>query len=198
MSKKIILFSLLAIIVVGGSVTIFNLYNRSGQEKNTEISAILAKVTPEELIKGSDGVIIGTVKDLSVTKAPSNLRAGEQDIVTNVNIAVEKYLSNPKNLSLENITVQVVGGTIGKETMTAEDSPDFEVGQKVLVFLKQGSNGILTVYGWSQGKYTVVNDQISGSEKERDVFKSIFGRELTITELEKQIDSSSSSSKNIK
>ncbi len=198
MSKKIILFSLLAIIVVGGSVTIFNLYNRLGQEKNTEISTILAKVTPEELINGSDGVIIGTVKDLRATKAPSNLLAGEQDIVTNVNIAVEKYLSNPKNLSLENITVQVAGGTIGKETMTAEESPDFEVGQKVLVFLKQGSNSVLTVYGWSQGKYVVVDDQIGGSEKERDVFKSIFGRELTITELEQKIDSLSSSTKNIK
>jgi len=198
MIKKNILFYLLAVIVVAGSVTIFNLYNRSNQGKTTEINTLLAKVTAEEIIKGSDGVIIGTVKDLRATKAPSSLRAEEGDIVTNVSIAVEKYLSNPKNLSLTNITVQVVGGTIGKETMIAEDSPDFEVGQKVLVFLKQGSNGVFTVYGWSQGKYTVTNDKIAGSEKEQEIFKGIFGKELTINELEQKISSLSSSSKDIK
>lgn len=108
--------------------------------------------------------------------------------MTNVNILVEKYLFNPKNLSLSNVTVQTIGGTINNKTMIAEDSPVFQKGEKVIVFLRQKNDTTFTVYGWSQGKYTILNDKLAGNENEKDIFKSIFGKEMTVTEFEKQIE----------
>lgn len=188
MNKKIISFSLIAIIVVAGSIVVFNLFNRSSEKTVTKVDAILIKATPEEIVKQSDGIIIGTVESLQVVKAPSDLRTNEDDIVTNANILVEKYLFNPKNLSLPKVTVQTIGGTIDNKTMISEDSPIFQKGEKVIVFLHQKNDTTFTVYGWSQGKYTILNDKLADNQNERDIFKSIFGKEMTITEFEKQIE----------
>lgn len=189
MNKKIISFSLIAIIIVASSIIIFNLFNHSSEKTVTKVSAVLAKVTPEEIVKQSDGIIIGTVESLQVTKAPSDLRANEEDIVTNVDILVERYLFNPKNLSLSKITVQTIGGTIDDKTIIAEDSPIFQKGDKVVVFLHQKNDATFTVYGWSQGKYTILDDRLANNQNEQDIFKSIFGKEMTLTEFEKQIES---------
>ncbi|MEI7620039.1 MAG: hypothetical protein WCJ57_00530 [Candidatus Falkowbacteria bacterium] len=188
MNKNRIIILLASVVVIAVFAAIFNFYNHSSNRLMTNISNSLVRVTPGEMVKQSDLIIIGTVKGLKTAKAPSVLQKGEEDIVTNVNISVEKYLSNPNNLSLSEIVVQTVGGTIDKETMVAEDSPSFEEGERAVVFLQKKDDNTFTVYGWSQGKYTINNGNIAGNEKEKDIFRGIFGKDMTLDEFEKEIE----------
>jgi len=195
MNKKITTLVLILIIIGAGTITVFNLYGHSQEKKDTIVSALLIKLTPEEIVNQSDGIIIGTVKDLQTAKVPSNFRSEKKDIVTNAVISVEKYLFNPKNLSLSDVTVQTVGGTIGNESMTMEDSPVFEKGQRVVVFLRQENNNTFTVFGGPQGKYTINNDNVAYGTQEQETFNGVFGKQMTLDELEKDVNSLVSSSK---
>lgn len=189
MNKKRIIILLISIVIIAGFAALFNFYSYPLNRKMTSISNILIRTTPEEMVKQSDLIVIGTVSDLKAAKAPSVLQEGEEDIVTNINISVEKYLSNPNNLSLSELVVQIVGGTINKETMVVEDSPSFDEGQRVVVFLQKKDDNTFTVYGWSQGKYTISNGNIADNGKEKDLFKGIFGKDMTLDEFEKEIES---------
>jgi hypothetical protein len=194
MNKKITTIILIIIIIGAGSVVTFNIYNHYQEKKNISVDLVLAKLTPEEIVKQSDGVILGTVEDLQVTKTPSNLQADGEDIVTNANISVEKYLYNPRNLQATDITVQTIGGTIGNVTMESSEAPTFEKGQRVIVFLRQKDDKIFTVFGWIQGKYTINNGNVADSGKEADIFSNVFGKQMTLDEFENQISSIVSSS----
>jgi len=190
MNKKNII-SIFAIFAIGLSVFIILYAFKKPIEKTTiHINAILPQISQEELINQSDGVIVGIVKDLKVLKTSSSVRPNEEDIVTNATIVVEKYISNPKNLSDKEITVQTIGGTIGNETMTAEESPTFKIGEKVIVALKKrnDSNNVFTIYGWAFGKYTVDSNDNIGNEKESVYFNTVFGKKMNFDEFEKEIE----------
>lgn len=187
MNKKIILF-LLAILVVGGSAGII-VFRDNSEKTTTAVHAVLAQVTPEELVNSSDGVIVGIVQESRVDKVASTIRLGKKDIVTTNIISIEKYISNPHNLSAKEITVQVIGGTIGDETMEAEEAPKLKKEDRVLIFLKQVEGNNFTVYGWSQGKYTISADGKVGTEEELPYFRSVFGKDMTLHELEAKIAS---------
>jgi hypothetical protein len=175
MNKQI---ALLALVVIGlGSAGSFVLWHQSSPEVVSKMDAILAKITPDELVKNSSGVVLGTVENLGVEKIPSSLRPGKDDIVTNATIRAEKYLFNPANLTEQEVTVQVIGGTIGDETMNAEESPSFKVGDRVIVFLNKKDDKTYTVYGWAQGKYTVDSNGMVGVGDERVYLKDVFGAE---------------------
>ncbi len=165
----------------------FSFCGHPAEKITTKVDTVLAKVTSKDMVKDSDAVILGTVNGLKTTIAASNLRPEEKDIVTDVSISVEKYLSNSKNISAKEVVVRVLGGTIGNKTMISENSPVFENGQRVVVFLKKGDNDIFTVYGWAQGKYTVDDSNIASLGKENDIFKGIFGKNMTLNEFEEEI-----------
>ncbi|MFA5247730.1 MAG: hypothetical protein WC415_00580 [Patescibacteria group bacterium] len=196
MNKKITTLILALIVIISGSVVAFNFRPHAVSKKiNTRISSILVKLSPEEITKQSDVVIVGTVKDLKTLKTKSNFWSkDDEDIVTNANVEVEKYLFNPKNLSGLEIIVQTIGGTIGNETMFAEDEPKLEKGQRVIVFLRQAKNGAYIVFGGPQGAYTINGNNVAVGEKEQNVFSDVFGKQMALDELEKQISTIVSSS----
>ncbi len=194
MNKKIALFAL-AVVVAGSAGSFFwsrNHVNGNQERTVTTLHSIYGKTTPEELFQLTDGIVLGTVENLQVAKIPSRLADGKQDIVTNASIRVEKYLKNPKNLTAPEITVQTVGGTLGNQTMFSDDSPSFEKGQRVVVFLHQEPDGVFTIFRWGQGKYTVSDDgQVGTGKQETSFFNNVFGKDMTISQLETEIASAS-------
>jgi hypothetical protein len=52
------------------------------------------------------------------------------------------------------LTIQVLGGRIGEEWQACAESPELEVGERVLLFVRP-YNGRLWTTGWLQGKYRV-------------------------------------------
>ena len=138
------------------------------------IDATLVAYTYEDLNNYSDTVIIGTVKEILPSKW--NTADGKQpdktaaelessDIIyTDIIINVDKCLKNP--LSSNEVTVRVIGGTVGNVSLTTDEESNFKLGEKVLLYLKEdtycdtknvGSDHFVTT-GHVQGKFTLTAD----------------------------------------
>jgi hypothetical protein len=185
--------------LVAGSTVGGILYIQASQNKptaSTAIEALLPKLTPDELLERSSGVVLGTVTHLEVEKISSWIRpwGDNEDIVTNATIEVEKYLYNPKQLTSDTVTVQVIGGELGNETMSAEESPSFQIGDRVIVYLNQKEENLYTVYGWALGKYTVDDkNNVAVGPEESFFFRDVFGKEhMTLKEFEDSVALSAS------
>lgn len=196
--KKFALIALIAIVMGIGSVAAFNYYHNLNNPKTTYVNSILVEITPEDLVKQSSGIVLGKVEKTQAIKIPSKIRANKEDIVTIATVKVEKYLANSKNLPTSYIDVQVLGGTVGNETMVAEDSPTFEQGERAIIFLNEidASINAFTVYAGVQGKFTIQTDGSVGNDRERVYFEKVFEKDMTLKELEDKIASISSSLSN--
>lgn len=192
MDKKIILIALFAVVAGIGSVAVFN-HRDLKEPKISYVSNAFIELTPDEIVKQSNGIVLGSVENIQVIKANSRIRSGEEDILTKVTIKVEKYLSNPKefsgDLAAPTIDVEVIGGTFGNETMVSDGSPTFEKGERVAVFLgpEDTNTNAFTVYAGPQGKFSVLENNIIGNEKEKVFVNKLFGRGVSLNELESMI-----------
>lgn len=188
-TKKFILSGL---ILVGlGTFGIYKFYSPIDSASITiDSHALLPQFTKQELIRQSDIIVLGKVKSMTSTKIPSVVRENEIDIVTYINIQVEKYLRNYGGIDSTDITLQTLGGTVGNMTMNVLEAPSFAKNERVLVFLKKNPEGILSVYGWAAGKYSVADDgSIGVGERERGYFRDIFGIDrMTLDEIAKEIE----------
>jgi hypothetical protein len=73
-------------------------------------------------------------------------------ILTEVTVKTEEYL---KGYEGDVVKFTIHGGTVGDVTMTMSESPNFKVGEKVLLFLKATD---CRLAGWYQGKYIIEGD----------------------------------------
>ncbi|TFG74146.1 MAG: hypothetical protein E4H21_11350 [Thermodesulfobacteriales bacterium] len=172
MSNKKILYAstLLAIIIIVGGIAIFV----SG--KNTEPITIHSEglwdvnvLNTTNLVKGSDVIVIGEVKEIlpsrwTTTDGKRPVKIDDERIYTDFIIRVDEYLKNPQ--STKEITVRTLGGKVDDDSMIVEDEAEFKPNEKVLLFLttedpftKNIGSEHLRVTGWVHGKFTIINDQ---------------------------------------
>lgn len=135
----------------------------------------ILKCTHQDLSSNSDVIVIGTVNETfpsrwntidgkQPNKPLTELIPGIDMIYTDISISVDKYIKNP--LSSKEIIVRTVGGTVGKVTINSEDEPNFEPGEKVLLYLSKDTSPYTAnvgpehffVYGSMQGKFKLTND----------------------------------------
>ncbi|HVR75188.1 MAG TPA: hypothetical protein VMT52_12680 [Planctomycetota bacterium] len=114
--------------------------------------AALVSLSLGELAAKSTSVITGEVTALRSYRAPF-LNLGEV-IFTDVTIRVESVLKGEPEI--REITIQVLGGNIGRAFQICPDSARYEKGEKVLVFVKE-YNGRIWNTGWLQGKYRLID-----------------------------------------
>ena len=147
--------------------------NANSDKVTLTVSGSLEYVSPEEMSRMSDVVIIGTVKEV----LPSEWNTGDgqipnddiyelewYDIYTDVVINVDEYLKNP--LSEKELIVRTLGGEKDVISIVVEDEVSFNPGEKVFLYLKNDtwpntmSNGPehFVVTGVSQGKFTLTDD----------------------------------------
>lgn len=62
------------------------------------------------------------------------------------------------------ITVRLLGGTVGSLTSHVSGTPRFRPGEEVVLFLQPTSRGDLSVVGWHQGTFRIQRDPHSGEE----------------------------------
>lgn len=191
MNRNLYIIGALLILAVASGV-VYGLTEKYRQptEVTVSVNSIMIQRTVEELTKNSDAAIVGVIEDIAVVKEKSVFRPGESDIVTVATIRVEKYLSNNKGLDSSVIEVRTIGGTVGDFTMVAEDSPSFDIGSRVVVFVYRFSGDDYWVAGDAQGKFTINEDGTLGTEREKPFIGSVFGTEnVTLADLEKQMSS---------
>ena len=105
-------------------------------------------MTVEELVAGSDHVVIGTVQVVH-----PRWNATRTSIVTDVSITAQEYFKS--TTFKPELLLTLPGGTVEGLTVKVEDVPTFDVADTVLLFLKDRPTGELQVVGLSQGVYYV-------------------------------------------
>ena len=114
------------------------------------VSAEVEDMSLEDLTSKASTILRGTVSNVE-----SHWNEDQTMIYTSVTISVEGYLKGatmPKE-----VIIEVPGGTVGEITLWVSDTPTFEEGQEVILFLREE---YFQIVGWSQGKYTIVDDMV--------------------------------------
>jgi hypothetical protein len=105
-------------------------------------------MSDEDLVHSSVVIVVGRVQSIrTATDSPARIE-------TEVDLLVETQL---KGQVPQSLTIVVPGGTANGIRRVIFGAPQFFVGERVLVFLRQRPDGRLMVNGLAMGKYTVVS-----------------------------------------
>lgn len=138
-----------------------------------EVSTSLLGFNYTELSNRSDTIVIGTVKEtlpskwntVDGKKSDPDVKFSPFNVIyTDIIISVDEYVKN--QLSTKEVRVRVEGGTVGNDTLVVDYEPEFEPGEKVLLYLmkddKPGTQNIgpehFIMTGCVQGKFTLTDD----------------------------------------
>jgi hypothetical protein len=115
-------------------------------------------VPPEfaELVNGSDYIVRAVVR--SVT-AVEKTRARGAKIFTEVELdVVEVVAGNPP----AKVTLEMLGGRVGKKEMVVEGAPRFHVGDEDILFVSGNGRNLSPLYAMMFGRYPILRDPVSG------------------------------------
>ncbi len=132
------------------------------------VSALMVKISVEDLTKEADVIVIGDIKEVE-----SRWSIGRTPINTYVTLSVENYIKGGEGQ--ETLTIITQGGSKWGFTVWVEDAPDFTKNGKVLVFLKKAGREF-SVAGWAQGKYIVENEDVRDISGEKVSLKDFLRR----------------------
>jgi len=115
-------------------------------------NAMMVKIPLEQLTRGADLILLGWVESIEGKEA-------EKGIFSLATISPEKVVKG--KLTTPAVLVKFRGGAVEGRQLYIEDTPDYRVGERVMVFLKKvvGKDYYQTV-GLFQGKYSVKEDII--------------------------------------
>lgn len=158
--------------------------------------AIMIKLSLEKLTMDADAIVYGEVKTIQ-----SQWSMDRSIILTIVTLQIHNIFKG--NFINNQVLIQYPGGKVGDISLQVEDTPSFQMDEKVIVFLKSIKDIMnikhsptialnifqaFSVYGAAQGKYSIDNNRIArkwgysllGNEHDKD-------NELTLSELETRI-----------
>ncbi len=168
-TKNILVGTLFLFFVVGGILTFMDgkaaepitIYSKGQWDSRVLNNSYLANK--------SDVIVIGEVKEIlpgkwTTANGKKPAIVDDERIYTDVIIGVEEYLKNPQ--PSEEITVRVMGGKVGEDRVLVTDEAEFELGEKVLLFLttedpftKNLGGEHFRVTSWAHGKFKIVDDR---------------------------------------
>jgi len=96
-----------------------------------------------------------TILQGKVSKVEPHWNKDQTMIYTSVTVSVGSYLKGGN--AARDVTIEVPGGTVGEISLWVSDTPVFEEGQEVILFLREE---YFQIVGWFQGKFTVVDDVV--------------------------------------
>ena len=105
--------------------------------------------TDEQLLAASRAVVEGTVREIRSRRA-----AGGRRIFTYVTVDVSRVLAG--DVTRGTIVLKQMGGTVGDDFSTIHGSPEFEVGERVLLYLTADEDGALHTTFLFLGKFSLV------------------------------------------
>lgn len=109
-----------------------------------------------DLINESDGIVLGTVNNVESHYSP------DREIYTFVTLKQLNIICG--RYSQDTLVIRLKGGQVENEVLTVEGSPQFNPGDRVVLFLKRNGYNIVPIVGWTQGVFRVINDKTTGTE----------------------------------
>lgn len=140
-------FSIVLLTILLSTAMLYGL----SQARTVTRSGALPDWGVSELALRAKAVVVGTVVD----KLPSQKFVdshGDPIIYIEWVVEVQRRV---KGEVADQVTVRTLGGRIGRTEMVAEDEPALQVGERVLLFLRQDQYGAIRVLGGPLGKYRV-------------------------------------------
>lgn len=128
-------------------------------------SGVLEEMSLLQLVSAADLIITGSVEEMT-----SQWNSGQDQIHTDVAVSVQQCVKGPWRPS--RVTIRVSGGQVGDIVQSSSVGPQFEVGEEVLVFLEFGEDDTARVVGGFQGKLTLSEHKVVGSDVSLDSFLS--------------------------
>src|SRR5688572_7943861 len=120
-------------------------------------ATIIVPTEDHQLIRQASTIVLG-----QITKIDSHWYAAKTQIYTHIGVRVEEVLKG--ELSEAELTVKQLGGTVGGLRSWIFGSPEFVVGERVLLFLTANPDGTLRVLSLYQGKFSVVLNSQTGEQ----------------------------------
>ncbi len=117
-------------------------------------------VPPEfdSLVSQADYVVHTIVK--SVT-SELQVNQGQKRIVTFVTVQIRDVITgNPPDA----LVLQMLGGTVGNETMFVEGAPQFQIGDEDILFIHGNGTQLSPLVAIMHGRYPVVHDPKSNND----------------------------------
>lgn len=121
----------------------------------------------DALASEADQIIIGTAA------ASNSRRTGAREIVTDYRF--DDLQTVKGNLASDSLTLTMLGGSVGAETLTVAGAPTFQRGIRYLVFISGNGSVMFPLVGGTQGIFQIRRDASSGVSRVHDYT----GRPLT-------------------
>ena len=125
---------------------------------------VLIQKDLRDLVVESSDIVLGNVIATSTDWNKEKTR-----IYTTVVIEVEQGIKGDFAAG-DKVRFQTIGGTVGEISLRVPASPQFNAGERTLVFFGGEPNINTPVTGWEQGKYTIENGIILENGRYLDDF----------------------------
>ncbi len=123
------------------------------------VTAFATSVIPpdfDQLVNESDYVVRAVVKSVASEYRPEG---SGNTIITKVTLDVKEVLSgNPPSP----LVLQMLGGTVGDDTLVVQGSPRFKVGDEDILFIKNNGTAISPLLAMMHGRYPILRDPATG------------------------------------
>jgi hypothetical protein len=112
-----------------------------------------------KLVSQADYIVRGVVT--SVTSEMVTGGGERRHIMTKVTVEVRQVISGTPPQPL---VLQMLGGTVGEETMTVEGAPKFKVGDEDILFVHGNGQQFTPLVAFMHGRYPIKTDKTTGRE----------------------------------
>jgi hypothetical protein len=120
--------------------------------------SVLPPASLDELVASADSVVRGVVTDIRPEEFDSPQGRGVRTLVT---LRVERAL---KGTPGETVTLTLLGGKVGRHTLRISGMPQFNIGDREIVFVAQNGTALCPLVSAGHGRYHVRTDAATGRE----------------------------------
>lgn len=113
----------------------------------------------DEMIVAAPAIVVATVES---RRAEYEYYGSSRLIITKVTLRVEESI---KGSLPRTVVVEVLGGTLGDQTLHVSHVPEFRVGDRDVLFLSNAPHAVSPLVGSNQGRFRVLADNETGTAR---------------------------------
>src|SRR5438270_14100731 len=107
----------------------------------------------DELVSRAQMIFQGTVTDV---RSEWTGEGAQRHIMSYVTLKVEEAIKGNPGAS---VTLRMLGGTVGSETIEVSDAPKFKVGDRDILFVENNGTQFVPLVGIMHGRFRVKKDE---------------------------------------